>query len=108
MKKVKLSTTCFTVCLVTSVALMVTGFFLPPPGVIDGSVQSSAGILFGFAALALLPDIIHGRNVKIEHGNTTIIANKELPVDTNTKQERYGTEIPYSGPAEDPMFGGQG
>lgn len=77
MKKMNLANICFVTCLTTSIILMVTGFLLPPPGVIDGSVLSAAGELFGFATLAQLPSIIHGRNVKIEHGNTTITASME-------------------------------
>ena len=34
---------------------MVGGFFVPPTGVIDGSILKGVGILFGFASL----DVVH-------------------------------------------------
>lgn len=87
MKKMNLANICFVTCLTTSIILMVTGFLLPPPGVIDGSVLSAAGELFGFATLAQLPRIIHGRNVTIQHGNTTISANAEQIEDVRNALE---------------------
>lgn len=63
----------FYVCLIVSIGLFVGGFFVPPTGVIDGSVITSVGILFGFATLAQLPVIISAsHSAKIQHGNTTI------------------------------------
>lgn len=62
----------FGVCLIVSILLLVAGFFTPPMGVIDGSVLSAVGELFAFAALFMLPSIIHGRSVELTHGNTTL------------------------------------
>ena len=63
----------FLVCLVISIALIIGGFFMPPMGVIDGSVLTAVGeliifptIAFGFRAVEL------GYDLKINHGNTTI------------------------------------
>lgn len=106
MKKIKLAATGFVVCLVTSIVLIVTGFLLPPAGVIDGSVLSAVGELFAFATLAQLPSIINGRNVKIEHGNTTITANKHL-IEQDKPQE-YGTEIPDFRAVEDSVLDREG
>lgn len=43
----------FFVCLGVAIALFIGGFFCPPMGIIDGSVLTAAGILFGFAALGI-------------------------------------------------------
>lgn len=63
----------FLVCLIISIALIIGGFFMPPMGVIDGSVLTAVGelivfptIAFGFRAVEL------GYDLKINHGNTTI------------------------------------
>lgn len=54
----------FIVCLAIAVALFVGGFFCPPMGVIDGSVLKAAGILFGFAALAVAgQNLANGKEV---------------------------------------------
>ena len=44
----------FAICLFTSIALIVGGFFVPPMGVIDGSVLTAVGILFAFGTLAMI------------------------------------------------------
>lgn len=63
----------FWVCLVAAIGLFVGGFFVPPMGIIDGSVVTSAGILFGFATLWQIPRIIEvSKFAKITNGNTTI------------------------------------
>ena len=59
-----------------SIFLLVTGFFLPPLGVIDPSVIEAVGELFGFAALgALLYGIDKGCDVALKHNNTEINLN---------------------------------
>lgn len=63
----------FWVCLVTAVALIITGFIVPPTGVIDGSVITAVGELFAFAALGELPEVIRtAKSAKITAGNKTI------------------------------------
>lgn len=62
----------FIVCVATSVIMLVAGFLVPPTGIIDGSVLTAVGELFGFATLATLPTIIHGRSVELTHGKTTL------------------------------------
>ena len=44
---------CFYTCLITAIGLFVGGFFVPPMGVIDGSVLKAGGILLGFGALGI-------------------------------------------------------
>ena len=62
----------FLISFIVAVGLMVGGFFVPPTGVIDGSVLTASGILLGFATCAQLPTLIHGREVKIKKGEMTI------------------------------------
>ena len=63
----------FWVCLGITIALLVAGFIVPPTGVIDGSVLTGTGILFGFAALhTIYVAIEKGVDAKVQHGNTTV------------------------------------
>ena len=69
----------FAVCLIVSLSLIIGGFFVPPMGVIDGSVLTAVGelllfptLLYGYRAIEL------GYEVKIQHGETSVeIHNKE-------------------------------
>ena len=61
----------FWICLIVSISLIVAGFCVPPMGIIDGSVLTAVGILFGFATLAQIPVII---DVKMTKGDMTIEA----------------------------------
>ena len=66
-------TVAFAVCLAVSVGLIVGGFFVPPMGVIDGSVLKAVGLLFGYAALSQLPYVIKSRKaMTIKHGNMSV------------------------------------
>lgn len=62
----------FWVCLLAAICLLVAGFLMPPVGVIDGSVLTGVGELFGFATLGSLPTIISGRSVELKHGQTQV------------------------------------
>lgn len=63
----------FYVCLVMSIALMVASFLLPPQGVIDPSVLTATGILFGFAALAVAgQNLANGKDVKMKKGDLEV------------------------------------
>lgn len=65
----------FWICLLVSIGLMVAGFCVPPMGIIDGSVLTAVGILFGFASLAQIPIIIEVAGyVKMTKGDMTIEA----------------------------------
>ena len=65
----------FWICLIVSIGLMVAGFCVPPTGIIDGSVLTAIGILFGFASLAQIPIIIEVAGyVKMTKGDMTIEA----------------------------------
>lgn len=58
-----------------AVALIVVGFFVPPMGIIDGSVLKAVGELFAFAALFEIPHCIiiaKDKNISIKHNNTEV------------------------------------
>lgn len=63
----------FYVTLVVSICLIVGGFFVPPLGVIDGSVITSVGLLLMFAVLAQVPMILksvqEGKHIKLQKGD---------------------------------------
>lgn len=63
----------FFICLFFSILLAVGGFLTPPTGVIDGSVLTAMGILFGFAALAVGAQALYnGRSLRVEKDDITI------------------------------------
>jgi sugar phosphate permease len=66
------------ICFFVSVGLIVGGFFVPPMGVIDGSILTAVGemllfptLLYGFRAIEL------GLGVKFQKGETTIEIKKD-------------------------------
>ena len=67
----------FVICFFVSVGLIIGGFFVPPMGVIDGSVLTAVGelllfptLLYGFRALEL------GYKIKFQKGETSIEVHK--------------------------------
>lgn len=63
----------FYLCLGISAALIIAGFFVPPIGVIDGSVFTGVGFLFGFAALGMYPEMQkNARNIRFTIGKMVI------------------------------------
>lgn len=57
----------------TTIALFVASFVVPPTGVIDPSILKAAALLFAFATLAEAREAIReGLGVKLTHGHTTI------------------------------------
>ena len=65
------------ICFFVSVGLMIGGFFVPPMGVIDGSVLTAVGelllfptLLYGFRAVEL------GMRVKFQKGETSVSIDK--------------------------------
>lgn len=68
----------FAVCFIISAGLIVTGFFIPPMGVVDGSVLTSVGemllfptLVYGFRAIEL------GLEVKFQKGETSIEIHRD-------------------------------
>lgn len=63
----------FLICLLVSLGLIITSFFIPPLAVVDGSVLAAVGEIFGFAALGEVAAAIErGHSASITHNNTTI------------------------------------
>ena len=68
----------FVVCFLVSVAMLITGFFVPPIGVIDGSCLSAVGeivaiptIMYAFRALEM------GLKIKLQKGDASIEITKK-------------------------------
>lgn len=81
-----LSRLTFVVCFFVSVGLIIGGFFVPPMGIIDGSVLSAVGelllfptLLYGFRAVEM------GLKVKFQKGDTSIEVHRREQVD-NTEE----------------------
>lgn len=73
-----LSRITFAVCFFVSVGLIVGGFFVPPMGIIDGSVLKAVGelllfptLLYAFRAIEL------GLTIKFQKGDTTVEIHRE-------------------------------
>lgn len=80
----------FFVCLLISIVLIVSGFIVPPTGVIDGSVLTATGILFAFAALSKVDTLVSkGYDARLTHGSTSFeVTNGEqesFPILENTE-----------------------
>ena len=66
----------FRITFVLSILLIVGGFFIPPIGVIDGSVLQAVGLLLMFATIDKIPDAIRaGKNVKVTKGDFSAEVN---------------------------------
>ena len=68
----------FSICFLISAVLVITGFFMPPAGVIDGSVLTAVGemllfptLVYGFRAVEL------GLEIKFQKGDTTISVSRD-------------------------------
>lgn len=65
---------------------------MPPMGIIDGSVLTAVGLLFGFAALAQVPEMIKavrdGKSVKIKSGSFT--AEIDSDAETDRSRNKFG------------------
>lgn len=71
----------FWVCLAMSIALMLFGAIMPPPGVIDPSILTASGILLGFAALGVAgQNLANGKEVTFKKDDT------ELTIGDNDKE----------------------
>ena len=68
-----LSRITFAVCFFVSVGLIIAGFFVPPMGVIDGSVLTAIGELLLFPTLLYAYRAIKlGLSVKFQKGDTSV------------------------------------
>lgn len=63
----------FYITFALSVLLIVSGFLIPPTGVIEGSVLTAIGELLMFSVVARIPEAIKaGKSVKIQKGDSSI------------------------------------
>lgn len=73
----------FYITLVVSIGLIVGGFFVPPVGVIDGSVITSVGLFLMFAVVAQIPDILQavkeGKSIKLSKGDFSAEVSSSEP-----------------------------
>lgn len=68
-----LSRITFAVCFFVSVGLIIAGFFVPPMGIIDGSVLTAIGELLLFPTLLYAYRAIElGLSVKFQKGDTSL------------------------------------
>lgn len=88
----------FAVCLAASIGLIVGGFFVPPTGVIDGSVLTAVGLLFGYATLGQIHFLVaRGKGVVVNHGSTSISVGSrgaDVSNDSNMSDKLEGDEDP--------------
>ena len=80
----------FLLTLLTAIGLIVGGFFVPPTGIIDGSVLTAVGELFAFGALAQLPHLLGmGKEVHIKHGDTSVTVGDGEDIAHLTRHGRH-------------------
>lgn len=78
----------FGVTTFAAIGLFVTGFFVPPMGIIDGSVLKAGGILLGFGSVAQVPELARrGTDLKIQHGQTSLSVNNPDKIDEPINDE---------------------
>ena len=78
----------FNVTLIVSICLIVGGFLVPPVGIIDGSVLTAVGELFGFAALARVPEVLKS----VRDGKSITFSKGDLKVDVSSKSGEHPPE----------------
>ena len=67
----------YTIITIVSIGLAIGGFFVPPTGVIDGSVITTIGILTFAGMFAKIPDIIKSAStVRLHHGKTSVTVKR--------------------------------
>ena len=76
MQVAKLMCALLTAC---AIGLFVWGFFVPPLGIIDGSVLKAGGVLLAFAALWVIAHVVIelDKTARIKHGQTEIELKEE-------------------------------
>lgn len=64
---------------VAAFALFLAGFFVPPLGVIDGSVLKAGGEMLGFVAILFAWYAFkHGGTASVSHGDTSAIIHGNI------------------------------
>ena len=68
----------FWATLITAIVLMITGFFMPPIGVIDGSVVAGVGMLILWPSLGLGARAIdEGRSAKLKTRHAVLTVGED-------------------------------
>jgi hypothetical protein len=61
------------ICAIIALGLIVTGFFVPPIGIIDGSVIQAVGEIIGIIAILEIPQCLEKMSrIQLKHNNTEI------------------------------------
>ena len=80
----------FYTTLIISIMLIVGGFFVPPLGIIDGSVLTAVGLLLMFAVLAQVPGILQavrdGERIKLSKGDFSAEVSRTSYPSTDSRQ----------------------
>ena len=71
-------------CLLTTISLLVAAFCVPPVGLIDSSVLVGTSILFAFATLTKLPNII----LSIKDGKSLRLNKGDLELEIKAEKEK--------------------
>lgn len=78
----------FWLCLIVSIALIFTGCFMPPPGVIDASILIAVGELFSFSALGVgIAAVEQGEEITVSHKETSLTVGHH----EDSHHEDYGS-----------------
>lgn len=97
----------FWTCLTIAIALIVGGFLVPPTGIIDGSVLTAVGELFGFAALGVGFEAVRlGRNLRIAKGDLVAEITRKKGENHAITTDNYGETQSY--PSGDMGLGEEG
>lgn len=84
----------FWITLCVSLGLIIGGFFVPPRGIIDGSILTAIGIIFLWPSLATLSKAIeNGRVAKLNFGHNSVSIGKDS--NDNGIDDDYEKEIKY-------------
>ena len=72
-----------------TIGLLVSGFIVPPSGVIHPTVLTACGILSFLSLIILLPTILsEKRKTTLTHGNTSVTI-EDLIKDANISKEEF-------------------
>lgn len=82
----------FWITLFVSLGLIIGGFFVPPRGIIDGSILTASGIIFLWPALAFGSKAVEaGRVAKLNFGNNSVSIGQDE--DGNGLDDDYEKEL---------------
>lgn len=106
-QKIKIAGWVFWTALTVSIALLVAGFLVPPPGIIHPSVLTAVGELFAFAALGVGFEAVRlGRNLRISKGDLVAEITRKKGENHAITTDNYGQNRDY--PSGDMGLGEEG